>query len=193
MYHAYLVALYWKLQGLTLTLERIGEKAVTARVSGKTIELPLPESITQSRRLALALERLTVSAELLEEDCTTNADEAVAWLLLEDLISDRITGSWIEGGEAVAIVAGQQKRWQIEEAPPYRLLYGAKLIRDGYNIREEPGKGFVVVSPAGEAEEATPFSCTCQTLSRETECRHMKLAQLYLDNRKLCQLPSINR
>lgn len=184
-YHAFLTVVDQRLASLSLTVTAVTNEIIQLDVSGRALALTLPFGDSQQAvRLGAARERLAVSANLLGREPVEDEDEAVGWLLLEDLMSRRISACWFESDAVAGQMGGRVIRWPLVEVRDYKSLYAAKLVRDGYQLKEDPGLGVLVTSPAGVTSFATPFECSCQTTRREKFCKHKCLVEQLVKRRE---------
>jgi hypothetical protein len=187
--YSYLLALNEKLKSLKLSVKEIYEDELVLTVNDRRFPVAIPKDQSQINRLAYAKDRVAVSCNLLNQAANISEDEAIGWLLLEDLISDKILSSWREEGKILCNISGKLVEFQDFTYHPYDLLNVAWMIRKGYTFEESPGEGLLVESPYGIQEWTTPFSCTCDR--QEKPCEHKDLLHTFIKNRE-CFSPLVD-
>jgi len=180
-YHAYLITLHHLLNDKTLDIKDIEEEKIVLDYSQQDIQIHLPTDDINSQRFSRAEEIMATNANLLGIDYPKNdKDKCIAYLLLEDYLEYKIDVCWFNNNIVFSIFEGGlitiEKPWLDLES-----LHIAKLIREGYTLKENVGENVLVTSPKGVRIVCTPFECQCSRGHKD--CDHKKIVRHFIKNR----------
>lgn len=185
-YNAHLLILNSLTSSINLKILTVEENWIRIQDREKKIDLELPKSkTTQGLRLAKAFARLKTSHCLLKKNVPVETeDEAIAWLLLEDYYASLIGMCWQEGSNLIGLVNGNRIEVTPKKENSFETLYLSRLIREGYTLKENKGVNLSIISPTLVEQVCTPFECLCSIGVKNKKCKHIRLANCFIERRE---------